>query len=1613
MMVATAPRHGAFKSLLVSLGDKTAPDEDRIDAYLTLTERLRHDDQDILVDEICRNATILCSVVKRDILSDPRELALASLQALGYCFSLPDDVAIGMLKALCSAIVSTHDKNRCTRALWCVAKQNINSDIVANQVSVVLPALEHVLLSGGFQSATVEFEAMNVILRLIEQVPNTMRANVAKWGILVYPVMLNSAVKVAERALVVMESALPLLLSSQEELIRVLIPDLKANLIDEMGKMMAERREISALRAWRYYIILLGKVLHRSGSLLNDMLKIMEMGFKNKSIDILLEAYANWRHFIDSFVSYTDLTTSPKKRKLLSTPIMIKSSEDTPPVLNESRILTWWHLIKSMNKHSPALFKEICLPLLIYCFGSQVTNRDYIKSLESANGDCLPSDLTSTPTNKSMPGTQSFVLSSTSPQTPQLNFKTGPGYENVVSLGCEALYHYLNDSKRKSPLRFRLDPLPCNIYETSGEIFLEYYNLFFNCIVTASRTLQNKLEENLLSKLWISLIDRLSQAIQENKFKNHQIPTDLVMGALQYLLMVFAQSPETNLTIIDAFLTLPNIILTGLSDRVSKTEDTNKKECVVILVEKILSELIQITNSNNYSESKIIGLVSEGSSRNLDTFDRILSVLKESQLHKLHLDQLWTVLAKGLLESTNEVNQGGLEPVFDCIYNVLEFPFTYILNYELNQDASKQILKVWEELFRTFMRCSSLIPSVDLSEVVHTLCKRLLKVVTKENLLENTFFDATMETTSVIVDCMELSTVSTIVDDGRSKTNPRNQKHHKLSALIEMLRLLTETVTSAGYRENRSRQNENSSLIVLVNMLALVFGHISGSIAIRSTLEKLSLGLGLLLKDTDKRKKTRQHFPVSISNKIERLLDIILTCLQSRYMLPYDSDLLKIIAPILEGTLCNSKRQIQNRMLVFWNATFATSSPLTYPISLRSKFTTLRKTTPIALPGWEDNHDEEDDECQIEQFEEPSLANEEVPSTTMSTPTHVTGSFLRKAAKVESTIQRMSPFKQATPASSSSRGQKDGRFSPHASSARRKLPLSVDDEMEGFVAIPPSPKKPRLLTEHQKDVLETRKEHPAMYNGLDQSQDGTSMTEMMDSEEIVSINEVTRALQPQTLKNDADGKLGVNDSLVVILKECDTHSVGVKQQEKDGSTTTIKDNSVKVVPESPVKSKEGIVESAKNEKNSEIQRGNCSSYPTSETLLSSDVTDHEDGKAALSGGNNLRMEIDASTDITPKENNIQFTFPSANLNSPVQKRPPIPFSPKTSPTGILKRWSSLDSPSPSGKARRVTFAIPSETKTSHDDISVNGYTTTSDIQDKKNIVISPVAPINIKDNAVNASPSTPISKYQDKILSNNCIFPDLVECQEPINQVLPSLMSSLSCSRGLEQLVRAMNICTVGDLCSLSENQVQSLPIRSPKIPNIKNALRKFQNLQDTKTIVKSNGKIVLTETDEGNQETDQSVVPAAFRSISHESDDLSVSLNESELSGDTNEIIKGKEIQNDSITKDHMNQDNNCNDSNDVVKNDDNDACKNNSDTEVNLGREQYEARRESEDQYRSIENDNLQERTVVDLTQLLRDHFDRGELNTLTPEQLLKVYGDLNVLISQIQYSLKVKMS
>ena len=54
-----------------------------------------------------------------------------------------------------------------------------------------------------------------------------------------------------------------------------------------------------------------------------------------------------------------------------------------------------------------------------------------------------------------------------------------------------------------------------------------------------------------------------------------------------------------------------------------------------------------------------------------------------------------------------------------------------------------------------------------------------------------------------------------------------------------------------------------------------------------------------------------------------------------------------------------------------------------------------------------------------------------------------------------------------------------------------------------------------------------------------------------------------------------------------------------------------------------------------------------------------------------------------------------------------------------------------------------------------------------------------------------------------------CMYPELVSCSLPVEQILPTIVS-MSWSRGLGHLVRAQNIHTIGNLSALKEEQVRS-----------------------------------------------------------------------------------------------------------------------------------------------------------------------------------------------------------
>ncbi|XP_070293827.1 telomere-associated protein RIF1 [Salvelinus sp. IW2-2015] len=193
------------------------------------------------------------------------------------------------------------------------------------------------------------------------------------------------------------------------------------------------------------------------------------------------------------------------------------------------------------------------------------------------------------------------------------------------------------------------------------------------------------------------------------------------------------------------------------------------------------------------------------------------------------------------------------------------------------------------------------------------------------------------------------------------------------------------------------------------------------------------------------------------------------------------------------------------------------------------------------------------------------------------------------------------------------------------------------------------------------------------------------------------------------------------------------------------------------------------------------------------------------------------------------------------------------WSPLASPsTSILKKGQKRpieeESPSPFTKSRRVSFADPIQHQELADDIdrrspvirssSPRSKTTSSSIPQAKYITTPTkglliLSPRNLRSPGYKSSKKCLISELgqEPRPIPKDCVYPALVHCSTPVEAVLPQITSNMW-PRGFGQLVRARNIKTVGDLSALTPSEIKNLPIRSPKISNVKKALKIYHEQQ-------------------------------------------------------------------------------------------------------------------------------------------------------------------------------------
>ncbi|CAH1788856.1 unnamed protein product [Owenia fusiformis] len=1091
MMVTAAQDPVGLRAILTSVQDKSLCSEDKVDAYLAFSERLRGDLKDFN-KEVCENSVRLFNSFVRDIVSEDVELTHAAMQALGFCLhdsniagSMSEEMSLQVIKALCTSIVKTTDKTTCTRGLWCLSKQNLPLGILEGELHTILCAIEHALCSNHFQSITVEHEAINAVVRLLEQLPKQMKVHVTRWSKLVYPLLVHSASKVRDRALIAMEMGMAAILSHQEEISVTMVPHLKTMILGELKKLMASKHETYTMKVWIIFVKILGKKLHHGG-LINQFLGIVEQAFKSASPATKCVAFKAWKQLIDTFALDTNILSDPKRLKLLMQVFKLNNAKLEEIAL--VKLDAWWHLVCQLGEKVSVHFDMVVAPLLSFCFGQLGADLKTPSKMSK-----LPGGL-STPTLQRM-GSTGFG----SPATPRMSLVNSPGasssvkpFSSIQKLGAEILAQLIGGAQGDSDLptyKSTLERLQHDVISTPA-FFSRHASLFIAAARMCFTSCEDDLDESLLYHTWYALVAHVKNALELSTKNDNGSIFSYFLSTFQEIVSSTKMSKLGVLKLYEAVCCLPRPALTSPAYEVGSVMHGTP---VLFLVQLILDPVaIETYLEHERFFSVFETLVNVGMSNSSTALTFAQSVLKLVEKTTSVLDnrellwRLWSVVIHPLMEhviKSNEVNQGdALEHNFECMYASLTLPVVHLFTADLHQASLRTIIKTWGDLYRTFARLSALVTNAEANIGTEELCARIASALPQDQLQNPMALEAVSQACHVMVDSLDFSTFSNTAFNLKTPLSPSKwskRKSKPLGNLHSFTKLTARVIEAFNTHQQEAKgqklvagmQNTGNNI---VSVLATLFNHLPSSTCIANILNKLASPISELYQPSN-----AKSYSGAFGQKLEKLWLDICSCIQGRYTSLYDSEFLAHISPLLQQTLCHPRRQIKTQAITFWSATFAKSSELDYPESLKPVLIKAKAKTSLKLPGFDSSSVATIEETQISQMSQaetqismPHLAG--IPS-----PHKLKGSFMNKTASPKVKKSPLKPTSNGSPAS-----------------VRRKLPLSSMDDMNSrdFVVIPSSPaRKRRILTEHQKEVMKEKTFVPAMYSGADVSMDGSLM----------------------------------------------------------------------------------------------------------------------------------------------------------------------------------------------------------------------------------------------------------------------------------------------------------------------------------------------------------------------------------------------------------------------------------------------------------------------------------------------------------------------------------------
>ncbi|CAH2305477.1 telomere-associated RIF1 isoform X2 [Pelobates cultripes] len=1121
--MAVCSEESRLLPLLETLEDSSCSHTEQTDAYLSLVSRISGEDSKEFMVLVEGKFQRLCKVFKAHISHANSDLGNAALQALGFCV-FNSKIASGLsapeieelILTLNSIAAKGTDKNRCTRALWVISKQSFSSEEVGKAVPSILSTLESVL-NKDVQSLVIEYEALNVIIRLLDQAPTQMTDEAVRWAKLIIPLVVHSAPKVRLRSATALEIGMPVLLKKQQEVAVVTEQLMSSKILAEMQKLFASKNETYVLKLWPLFVKLLGKTLHRSGTFINSLLQLEELGFRSGSPAVKKIAFIAWKSLIDNFALNPDILCSTKRLKLLMQPL--SSIHVRTEALALTKIEVWWYLLMRLGSQLHLHFEQVCLPLIQSAL-----------SVESSTVQSTPlrasnqSITASTPLQK---GTHSF----SSPTTPKISLNSSllssVAFPSVHLLGIEMMLHFLLGPEvvkfaNQHKLVLSLEPLQHPLISSSS-FFCKHAAVLLASVQDGFIVIGKDASGVVVNAIWKDLIDFAKAAMDTGNKKDRQ-----GSEVLTHLLQALKNIITSDVLQVEKSMNMLECTVKGLPQKILGSAAYQGTPALFLIQLHFHGPILEHgISSERYfiNFETLVNYVLSGQTSPLAFSESVFVELNQCAkvLEKEALWRMWSILINPLtdrINQTNEVNQGdALEHNFSAMHSSLMLPISHIFPIPgFPQPTMKTLMRTWSELYKAFARCAALVTTTEENVCCEELCSRILSVFCEcPSGLQ--FLERIVQVVTIIVECFNFSPYTTKFQPKtkapHTPTDWSKRKKEPLGNLNSLLKLFIQIMDCFHTLSADESVLETSSQSLVsvggsvIGALSTCISHITLPSLLRMVFVMLTKPISLFF---DKTKSESSKVYSSLGSKLDKFIADGFLSLGSRYTGSYDSELLEALSPLLCAIFLHKNKQIRNQVAQFWNGSFGKATGLLYPEELKPVLNQVKSKTPLLLPGFTYSNS-------TEELSGPYSDN----TDNSQLETKISGIEVKSAGKRDSLLSRAEELKdKETPIRPS-----QAKVKLDFSSPKRKLKLLEEEQSVDFVFIPPETKE-RVLTEHQKEVLRTKRvDIPTMYNNLDASQDTNLFSQYSQSQE----NSSEKTAGAEELKDRRESKENMPETL--------------------------------------------------------------------------------------------------------------------------------------------------------------------------------------------------------------------------------------------------------------------------------------------------------------------------------------------------------------------------------------------------------------------------------------------------------------------------------------------------